>query len=199
MPSSWLRSAIQSVSVAIWRAPVFGYHSKDSRAFAMASSRVGRADGHGEGGGLVVHEGADGRRAVRDGGPVDVDLALDLRRRQADGEGAQAQPEVAHLGVALVAGGGPPERRVRLLPAAWAAPGAGASASARPRTRTRRWSSSPTTCSIASCHIWRLSAGSMPKPSSSARVAERPVPRSTRPLEIRSSTATDSAVRTGWL
>ena len=34
---------------------------------------------------------------------------------------------------------------------------------------------------------------------SHARVDERPVPKSTRPSEIRSSTATDSAVRTGWL
>jgi hypothetical protein len=39
----------------------------------------------------------------------------------------------------------------------------------------------------------------MPKPSSSARVAERPVPNSTRPSDSKSSTATDSAVRTGWL
>ena len=31
------------------------------------------------------------------------------------------------------------------------------------------------------------------------RVVERPVPKSTRPPEIKSSTATDSAVRTGWL
>ena len=40
----------------------------------------------------------------------------------------------------------------------------------------------PTMCSIASCHMRRLSPGSTPKPSSSARVAERPVPRSTRPV-----------------
>ena len=51
----------------------------------------------------------------------------------------------------------------------------------------------------ASRHIGRVSFGSMPKPSSSRRVAERPVPNSTRPSESRSSTATDSAVRTGWL
>ncbi len=57
----------------------------------------------------------------------------------------------------------------------------------------------PTMCPTASCHICRLSAGSMPKPSSSARVAERPAPMSTRPFDSRSSTATDSAVRTGWL
>ncbi len=57
----------------------------------------------------------------------------------------------------------------------------------------------PTTCPMASCHMRRLSPGSMPNPSSSARVAERPVPRSTRPPESRSRTATDSAVRTGWL
>ena len=41
MPSSWLRSAILSVSVAICAGPAFGYHSKDSRAFSMASSRSG--------------------------------------------------------------------------------------------------------------------------------------------------------------
>ena len=57
----------------------------------------------------------------------------------------------------------------------------------------------PTTCSMASCHMARVSAGSTPKPSSSARVADRPVPKSTRPSEMRSRTATDSAVRTGWL
>ena len=57
----------------------------------------------------------------------------------------------------------------------------------------------PTMWSIASESIWRVSWGLMPKPSSSIRVAERPVPNSTRPFEIRSSTATLSAVRTGWL
>ena len=57
----------------------------------------------------------------------------------------------------------------------------------------------PTMWSIASCHISRVSLGWMPKPSSSARVDERPVPNSTRPSEIRSSTAADSAERTGWL
>jgi hypothetical protein len=57
----------------------------------------------------------------------------------------------------------------------------------------------PTTHSIASRHMSRVSCGSMSKPSSSARVDERPVPKSTRPSESRSSTATDSALRTGWL
>jgi hypothetical protein len=52
---------------------------------------------------------------------------------------------------------------------------------------------------MASCHMARVSAGSMPKPSSSARVDDRPVPTSTRPPERRSSTAIDSADRTGWL
>ena len=107
---------------------------------------------------------------------VDVDLPLDLRRREPDGERAQ------------------PEARGRPI---WAWP---SSAVVAPQSGgcgfcsglgcTRRlgicqylpensYSSlvqHPTTCSIASCHIWRLSAGSMPKPSSSARVAERPVP-----------------------
>ncbi len=57
----------------------------------------------------------------------------------------------------------------------------------------------PTTWPMASCHMARESAGSTPKPSSSIRVADRPVPKSTRPSEMRSRTATDSAVRTGWL
>jgi hypothetical protein len=57
----------------------------------------------------------------------------------------------------------------------------------------------PTMCPSASRHMGRVSRGSMPKPSSSSRVAERPLPSSTRPSESRSSTATDSAVRTGWL
>ena len=56
-----------------------------------------------------------------------------------------------------------------------------------------------TMCSSASPHSSRVSLGSMPKPSNSARVDERPVPKSTRPSEMRSSTATDSAVRIGWL
>ena len=43
-------------------------------------------------------------------------LRLTSDGRQADGERAQAQAEVAHLGVALVAGGGAPQGRVRLLP-----------------------------------------------------------------------------------
>ena len=57
----------------------------------------------------------------------------------------------------------------------------------------------PTMCSSASLHMARVSCGLMSKPSSSARVDERPVPNSTRPSDSRSSTATDSAVRMGWL
>ena len=68
--------------------------------------------------------------------------------------------------------------------AAWAARAASASTSACPRTRTRSLVQQPTTCSIASCHISRVSCGSMPKPSSSTRVDERPVPKSTRPSEM---------------
>ena len=57
----------------------------------------------------------------------------------------------------------------------------------------------PTMCWRASRHIARVWLGSTAKPSSSARVDERPVPKSTRPSEIRSSTAADSAERIGWL
>ncbi len=57
----------------------------------------------------------------------------------------------------------------------------------------------PTMWPSASRHCSRVSSGSTSKPSSSARVDERPVPKSTRPSEMRSSTATDSAVRIGWL
>ncbi len=42
-------------------------------------------------------------------------------------------------------------------------------------------------------------SGSTPKPSSSARVDERPVPNSSRPSEMRSTTAAPSAARIGWL
>ena len=55
------------------------------------------------------------------------------------------------------------------------------------------------TCSVVSRHIARRSAGSMPKPSSSARDADSPVPQSTRPLDTRSSVASRSATRAGWL
>src|SRR5438270_6736148 len=41
----------------------------------------------------------------------------------------------------------------------------------------------------------RVSSGWIPNPSSSALVADRPEPNSTRPSLSRSSTATDSAVR----
>src|SRR5437879_6491571 len=57
----------------------------------------------------------------------------------------------------------------------------------------------PTMCSSPSCHMGRVSSGWMPKPSISMRVDDRPVPNSTRPLLMRSSTAADSADRTGWL
>jgi hypothetical protein len=56
-----------------------------------------------------------------------------------------------------------------------------------------------TMTATASSHSSRVRCGSMPKPSSSARVDDRPVPNSTRPSERRSSTAADSAERTGWL
>src|SRR6202044_2766989 len=50
------------------------------------------------------------------GRPIHVDLALHLRGRKADGEGAQTQAEVAHLRMTLIAGGGSPQGGVRLLP-----------------------------------------------------------------------------------
>ena len=54
-------------------------------------------------------------------------------------------------------------------------------------------------CSTASAHIAFFWSGSMPKPSSSTREADSPVPQSTRPSEIRSSVAMRSATRAGWL
>ena len=57
----------------------------------------------------------------------------------------------------------------------------------------------PAMCSTASVHMARVSLGSMPKPSSSARLLDRPVPNSTRPPLITSRVAADSAERTGWL
>ena len=50
-----------------------------------------------------------------------------------------------------------------------------------------------------SSHIARLSAGSMRNPPSSASDDDSPVPKSTRPLETRSSIAMRSATRAGWL
>jgi len=53
------------------------------------------------------------------------------------------------------------------------------------------------TCAAASCHMARFSAGETPKPSSSMREADSPVPNSTRPPETRSSIAMRSATRAG--
>jgi hypothetical protein len=53
------------------------------------------------------------------------------------------------------------------------------------------------TCSVVSRHMARRSAGVTPKPSSSARDADSPVPHSTRPLETRSRVASRSATRAG--
>ena len=50
-----------------------------------------------------------------------------------------------------------------------------------------------------SCHMPRVSAGSMPKPPSSAAVADLPLPNSRRPPDSRSSVAACSAARIGWL
>ena len=50
-----------------------------------------------------------------------------------------------------------------------------------------------------SSHCSRFSAGSMPKPASSASLDDSPEPNSTRPFDTRSSIATRSAVRAGWL
>ena len=72
-------------------------------------------DGHGEGGGRVVYVGPDRGGAGAHGLAVHVDLGLDLGRRHPHRERAQAQAELAHLTVALLAGGGTPQRRVRLL------------------------------------------------------------------------------------
>ena len=50
-----------------------------------------------------------------------------------------------------------------------------------------------------SSHISRLISGSIWKPPSSASVDDSPEPNSTRPFDTRSSVATRSAVRAGWL
>ena len=52
--------------------------------------------------------------------------------------------------------------------------------------------------SIASSHIARFCVRSTRKPPSSAPELDSPVPKSTRPSEIRSSVATRSATRAGW-
>ena len=53
--------------------------------------------------------------------------------------------------------------------------------------------------SSSSCHISRLRSRSTRKPPSSAPELDSPVPKSTRPWEIRSSVAIRSATRAGWL
>ena len=55
------------------------------------------------------------------------------------------------------------------------------------------------TCSAASRLMARFCLAGMPKPPSSRRVAPSPIPKSTRPFESRSSVASPSAVRAGWL
>src|SRR5919107_4339258 len=52
---------------------------------------------------------------------------------------------------------------------------------------------------IASSHISRLRVRSIKKPPSSAPEDDSPVPKSTRPSEIRSRVATRSATLAGWL
>ena len=54
-------------------------------------------------------------------------------------------------------------------------------------------------CSAVSSAIARFCLAGMSKPCNSRRVAPSPIPKSTRPLEIRSSVAKASAVRAGWL
>ena len=54
-------------------------------------------------------------------------------------------------------------------------------------------------CSAASSAIARFCLAGMSKPCSSSRVAPSPMPKSTRPSEMRSSVARPSAVRAGWL
>ena len=61
--------------------------------------------------------------------------------------------------------------------------------SVRQRSATRRPSS----------HIARFCSGSMPNPPSSASDDDSPVPKSARPPDTRSSIATRSATRAGWL
>src|SRR4051812_9353951 len=53
--------------------------------------------------------------------------------------------------------------------------------------------------SRASSHCSRFVSRSTPKPPSSACELDSPVPSSTRPPETRSSVATRSATRAGWL
>ena len=50
-------------------------------------------------------------------------------------------------------------------------------------------------CSADSSDIARFCLAGMPKPCSSRRVAPSPIPKSTRPFDIRSSVANPSAVR----
>jgi hypothetical protein len=135
----------------------------------------------------------------RGGRAVELDACRELLGRHADREGEEAEPLPARDLVARRTGRRHPERRMRASGAASAARAAAAAGNASPPTRRRPFVHAPTTTSSASSHMPRVSLGSMPKPSSSSRVAERPVPNSSRPSQTQSSIAAISAARTGWL
>ena len=158
----------------------------------------GRAVHHRERRGLVVDELADRLGALGEAAAVQREPVTQLLGRHAHRERAQTDAVATDLAVSVGAARRTPDRRVRVLErlrlhaarrAHLPVLAVGLVVLLRPRRR----------CGAAPHSTSRVSCGSTPKPSSSARVDERPVPNSTRPSESRSSTATDSAVRIGWL
>ena len=180
-------------------AAVFGYQTNDSSATARAFSLVSLQCTIVNVAACLLTNLPTGSVQSAEPAAVVRDALLEVLGRDADGERQQADAVLADLVVAVEARRRAPDRRVRLLQRLRVH----AALRHRPvlavelvlvvASRCRRCGSS------ASSHISRVSCGSMPKPSISARVDERPVPNSTRPSLTRSSTATLSAVRIGWL
>ena len=198
--ASCLRSAIHSatdadLARARLRVPLEGLAGRRPRLLARR-----RAHAIVNVGGLVVDELADRRRAPRDRVAVDVDLASSpppaTRRPRTSTARARARRP---------AGG---RRRC------WSRPRSAGAAVCIGLGSTRRFGMRPV-LALELVLVVRPAADDVPdrlaatsprvvrdrcrSPRARARVDERPVPKSTRPSEIRSSTATDSAVRTGWL
>jgi hypothetical protein len=137
---------------------------------------------------LVVDEVAHRLFAGRDALAIDVDPTLQFLRagsppRTTTGRGPSRRRDDAFPGSQWL-----PTAVDEVFGGVSAARGALASTSACLRTRIRRWSSSRRCDQRFLPHLACV-VGMDPKPSSSARVDERPVPNSTRPPEIKSSTA----------
>src|SRR5262249_32340863 len=159
-------------------------HHRFGRVLAGLFVSLGAVDQR-ERGGACIDELPD-RLRLRQAVAIELDATRELLRRGADGE--REEPEALSPGQALaVRGGGG---------GFWGGFGCtrrGGPLKWRPCHSNTSLVQAPTTTSSASSHMSRVSAGSMPKPSSSARVADRPVPNSRRPSHRQSSVAAISA------